>query len=168
MWEYPNRPAGECPHSFSAILWLGFDRSQPEKKPFLQKKHSPQEIVNGTTTLSPTLSFLLSAPTSTTSPIVSWPRTSPFSIDGITPSNRWRSEPQMAQAVTLMMASRPSWIVGSGTVSQRMSFLPCQVSAFIGFLHRNVGDTNAGRRFRSCCGGDAKGHEFVRGIGSLT
>src|ERR1700710_2176694 len=37
----------------------------------------------------------------------------------------------MAQAVTLMMASRPCWILGSGTVSQRMSFLPCQVSAFI-------------------------------------
>jgi hypothetical protein len=25
---------------------LGFERSQPEKKPFLQKKHSPQEMVN--------------------------------------------------------------------------------------------------------------------------
>src|SRR5215207_1321583 len=49
----------------------------------------------------------------------------------MTPSNKWRSEPQMAQDVTLMMASRPSWIFGSGTVSQRMSPLPCQVSAFM-------------------------------------
>ncbi len=31
--------------------------------------------------------------------------------------NRCRSEPQMAQLVTLMMASRPSSISGSGTVS---------------------------------------------------
>src|ERR1700761_1487427 len=63
---------------------------------------------------------------------------------GITPSNKWRSEPQIAHAVTLMMASRPSWILGSGTVSQRMSFLPCQVSAFIGFsasADTNLGET---------------------------
>src|ERR1700709_2623617 len=135
MWEYPNRPAGECPQSFSATLWLGLERSQPEKKPFLQKKHSPQEIVKGTTTRSPTLSLLLSDPTSTTSPMVSWPRTSPFSIVGMTPSNKWRSEPQIAQAVTLMMASRACSILGSGTLSQRISFLACHVSAFIQILH---------------------------------
>jgi hypothetical protein len=69
-------------------LWFGFDLSQPENKPFLQKKHSPQDIVNGTTTRSPTFSFLFSGPTSTTSSMVSWPSTSPFSIDGITPSNK--------------------------------------------------------------------------------
>src|SRR3954469_4890022 len=131
MWEYPKRPAGECPQSFSAILWLGLVRSQPEKNPFLQKKHSPQEIVKGTTTRSPTLSLLFSEPTSTTSPMVSWPRTSPFSIVGMTPPNRWRSEPQMAQAVTLMMASRPCSIFGYGTVSHRISVLPCQISALI-------------------------------------
>jgi hypothetical protein len=37
----------------------------------------------------------------------------------------------MAHAVTLMTASRPCSIFGSGTLSQRMSLLPCQVSAFI-------------------------------------
>src|SRR3569833_643168 len=37
----------------------------------------------------------------------------------------------MAQAVTMMMASRGCSITGSGTVSQRMSALPCQVRAFI-------------------------------------
>ena len=37
----------------------------------------------------------------------------------------------MAQAVTLMMASRGCSIFGSGTVSQRMSRLPCQQSAFM-------------------------------------
>jgi hypothetical protein len=61
-------------------------RSQPEKRPFRQKKHSPQAIVNGTTTRSPTFSFLFSEPTSTTSPIVSWPNTSPDFIEGMTPS----------------------------------------------------------------------------------
>jgi hypothetical protein len=29
------------------------------------------------------------------------------------------------------MQSRSSWIVGSGTLSQRMSPLPCQTSAFM-------------------------------------
>jgi hypothetical protein len=38
----------------------------------------------------------------------------------------------MAQAVTLMMASLGCCIFGSGTVSQRISPLPCQQSAFIG------------------------------------
>src|SRR5688572_15018795 len=37
----------------------------------------------------------------------------------------------MAQLVTLMMASRSSSISGSETVSQRMSSLPCQTSAFM-------------------------------------
>ena len=37
----------------------------------------------------------------------------------------------MAHAVTLMMASLPCSILGSGTVSQRISPFPCQVSAFI-------------------------------------
>jgi len=46
----------------------------------------------------------------------------------------------MAQDVTLMMASRPSWIFGSGTLSQRMSPLPCQVSAFIVELLRFVAE----------------------------
>ncbi len=38
--------------------------------------------------------------------------------------------PQIAQAVTLMMTSRSSSMIGSSTCSQRMSLLPCQVSAF--------------------------------------
>jgi hypothetical protein len=38
----------------------------------------------------------------------------------------------MAQLVTLTIASRGASIFGSGTVSQRISFLPCQHSARIG------------------------------------
>src|ERR1700761_6080981 len=56
---------------------------------------------------------------------------SPDSIVGIMPSIRCRSEPQIAQAVTFTITSRGSSILGSGTVSQRMSFVPCQQSAFI-------------------------------------
>lgn len=33
-----------------------------------------------------------------------------------------------------MTASVGSWMVGSGTSSTRMSFLPCQVTAFMSFL----------------------------------
>ncbi len=43
-----------------------------------------------------------------------------------------RSDPQIAQAVILMIASRGCWILGSGTVSTRTSPLLCQHS--IGYL----------------------------------
>src|SRR4051794_35844182 len=81
--EYPKMPAGEWPMIFAAVAAFGFELSQQENNPFLQKKHSPQLIVNGTTTLSPTFKLLTAEPTSTTSPIGSWPSTSPFSIVGI-------------------------------------------------------------------------------------
>src|SRR3954470_16578228 len=45
--------------------------------------------------------------------------------------NRCRSEPQIAQLVTLTIASRGSSISGSATVSHRMSSLPCQTRARI-------------------------------------
>ncbi len=45
-----------------------------------------------------------------------------------------QAEPQIAQAVTLMSASRGCSILGSGTVSQRMSPLPCHVKAFTKLL----------------------------------
>ena len=46
------------------------------------------------------------------------------SIEGMTPLKIWRSDPQIAHAVTLMMASRGCSMRGSGTVSQRISPLP--------------------------------------------
>ena len=55
MCEKPNRPAGEWPIAFSAISAFGLVVSQHEKRPFWQKKHSPQAMVNGTTTRSPFL-----------------------------------------------------------------------------------------------------------------
>ena len=51
---------------FAAVAAFGFELSQQENSPFLQKKHSPQLIVKGTTTLSPTCKFLTAGPTSTT------------------------------------------------------------------------------------------------------
>jgi hypothetical protein len=54
--------------------------SQQAKSCFVQKKHWPQAMTNGTTTRSPFLSFVTALPTSTTIPIGSWPSTSPFSI----------------------------------------------------------------------------------------
>src|SRR3954464_8753177 len=59
---------------------------------------------------------------------------SPGSIAGMKLWNRCRSEPQIAQLVTLTIASRESSISGSVTVSQRISSLPCQTSARIGLL----------------------------------
>src|SRR3954465_13626112 len=89
-------------------------------------------IVKGTTTRSPCFSLPFTPdPTSTTSPIISWPMMSPGNIAGMKLWNRCRSEPQIAQLVTLTMASRSSSISGSVTVSQRISSLPCQTSARI-------------------------------------
>ena len=109
---------------------------QTEKLPFRHCSHSPQVMVNGITTRSPTFRprALASGPTSTTSPMGSWPMTSPAHIVGTSPSKRCRSEPQMQVVVILTIASRGCSILGSGTVSQRMSFLPCQQIAFIAVL----------------------------------
>ena len=120
------------PNTLSAICLLRFVLSQTEKLPRLHCSHSPQMIVNGTTTRSPFRKLpFMPEPTSTTSPIISWPIMSPGSIAGMRLWKRWRSEPQMAQLVTLTMASRGSWISGSETVSHLMSSFPCQTSAFI-------------------------------------
>src|SRR6185437_12678651 len=69
MCEYPNRPAGEWPQSFSAIQAFGLEFSHNENWPELQKKQAPQAIGNGFTTRSPTFRFFTPAPTSTTSPM---------------------------------------------------------------------------------------------------
>src|SRR3546814_3082206 len=50
----------------------------------------------------------------------------------------------MAQLETLTMASRPCSMSGSGTVSQRMSCLPCQTSAFMNDLHVVIGPPASG------------------------
>ena len=56
----------------------------------------------------------------------------------------------MAQLVTLMMTSRPSSIFGSGTLSQRMSFLPCQHRAFMNEWVSNFDEVKVGHRGKAC------------------
>jgi hypothetical protein len=75
-------PALGKPSTLACMLAFGLVRSQQDQLPHLHCRHSPQQMVKGTTTRSPTLSLALSFPTSTTSPMVSWPSTSPFSMVG--------------------------------------------------------------------------------------
>ena len=75
-------PALAWPHSFSAIPALGLEFSHSEYRPAAQALQSPQAIGNGTTTRSPT-EVRHARPTSTTSPMNSWPRMSPFSMVGM-------------------------------------------------------------------------------------
>src|SRR6478672_10493818 len=100
-------------------------------KPLVHMKQCPQEMLNVMTTLSPTAMSVTSAPTSCTMPIGSWPSTSPGFMYGPSTSYRCRSDPQIADEVTLMIASVGCSIRGSGTSSTRTSRLPCQVTAFI-------------------------------------
>ena len=64
---------------------FGLEFSQSENIAFWQKKQLPQAIGNGTTTRSPRLRLITAAPSSTTSPMNSWPRMSPFTIPGTKP-----------------------------------------------------------------------------------
>src|ERR687894_430571 len=57
-----------------------------------------------------------------------------------------------------MIASVGSWIFGSGTLSTRTSWLPCQASAFMGGPPRSLGG-----RF----GGRALGMDLVLALGEL-
>jgi hypothetical protein len=77
-------PAVGWPKNFSAIPALGLVFSQTEYSPARQAAHAPQAMGNGTTTRSPTRSRSrsTSGPTSATSPMNSWPITSPRCIVG--------------------------------------------------------------------------------------
>ena len=112
-------------------------------------KQCPHEMLNGMTTRSPTASMVTSSPTSTTTPIGSWPSTSPRSMKGPNSSYRCRSEPQIALDVILTIASVGSWMIGSGTSSTETLRLPCQVSALIalpfGSSSRRVSNTATAR-----------------------
>lgn len=139
--EYPKIPAGEWPNRVSAIPALGLELSQQLNSPRLQKKQFPHEMGNGTTTRSPTRSRSrgMPEPTSTTSPMNSWPRMSPFRIVGMNPSYRCRSDPQMQVEPTFTIASRGLRISGSGTSSTPIVLVPHQVTAFISGLLSGFG-----------------------------
>src|SRR5918995_5956200 len=139
-------PQGDCPNTFSAIGAFGLEFSHRENICFWQKKQLPQEIGNETTTRSPGFNFLTSGPHSTTSPMNSWPRISPFSMVGTKLLYKWRSEPQIADIVIFTIASRRFKIFGSLTSSTLTSCLPYQQLAFIGVL---LGRLKCGRETAS-------------------
>ena len=64
---------------------FGFELSQSEVRPSRQYRQRPQAMANGTTTRSPGFRVVTPAPTSTTSPMNSWPSTSPDCMVGMTP-----------------------------------------------------------------------------------
>lgn len=66
-----------------AISALGFEVSQSENSDFLQKKQEPHAMVKGMTTRSPGVRLVTALPTSTTTPMGSWPRMSPDSMVGM-------------------------------------------------------------------------------------
>src|SRR5690606_7014141 len=80
----------------------------------LQKTHFPQAILNGTITLSPTVSFSTAEPISTTSPINSWPNVEPTRVSGTNPWYKCKSDPQIQVRNTLTMASSGCSISGYG------------------------------------------------------
>ena len=84
--EHANSQTGlrRMPHISLRFLGPGSCARSP-KETLPAKKASPQAMVKGTTTRSPTFSLSTPLPTSTTSPIVSCPRTSPLCILGIMP-----------------------------------------------------------------------------------
>jgi hypothetical protein len=55
----------------------------PQALRLVERSQVPQAMGNGTTTRSPTLRLPTPRPVSTTSPMNSWPRMSPFSIVGM-------------------------------------------------------------------------------------
>ena len=84
--------------------------------PCSHMKQCPQEMLNGTTTRSPTARLSTPEPTASTTPIGSWPSTSPASMNGPSTSYRCRSDPHSPVEVTRMIASVGCSMVGSGTV----------------------------------------------------
>lgn len=82
-----------------------------------QYEQYPHPSVEGMTTRSPTLRFLTSGPTYSTTPTPSWPRMVPSCIPARVPRTMCRSVPQIALEVSRTMASVGSLIFGSSTSS---------------------------------------------------
>src|SRR3954468_2444472 len=89
-------------------------------RPSWQNSQVPSEWANGMITRSPRLTVETSAPTSSPTPMASWPIDWPLS-DGAMSAYGQRSEPQMQALVTRTMASVGSTMAGSGTSSTRTS-----------------------------------------------
>lgn len=92
-------------------------------QPLRQKKHSPQKVSTFTVTRSPGRTVVTAAPTSSTTPTISWPTVMPGTARGTEPCLMCRSLVQMLDKVTRTMASRGSCRVGRGL--SRSSKRPC-------------------------------------------
>ena len=80
----------------------------------MQFAQVPQAMLNGSDTRSPTLTRPTPGPTSTTTPMFSWPNTVPVSTP-VRPSYMCRSDPQMLAVVIRTTASVGSSTRASGT-----------------------------------------------------
>ena len=64
---------------------LGLTLWQFAYSPRAQNQHDPQKMLNGTRTRSPRLRFWTDEPTSSTTPMNSWPKVVPTRVSGIMP-----------------------------------------------------------------------------------
>src|SRR5918997_5280729 len=112
----------------SASAWAPFRPLSPKKptcthavgSPSWQNVQVPSEDANGITTTSPFLTLLPFDPTSSTTPMASWPIDYPASECSIDAYGH-RSLPQIQARVTRMIASVGSTIAGSATSWTRTS-----------------------------------------------
>src|SRR4051794_20180507 len=143
-WSSPTGSGNSVPSAYgtrSASACAPFIPLLPKKptctqavcSPSWQNAQVPSEKANGMTTTSPRLIVRTSAPTSSTTPIASWPIDCPAS-DGSMEAYGHRSLPQMQALVTRTSASVGSAIVASGTSSTRTSPAEYMIVARIGVL----------------------------------
>ena len=110
-------------------------------------------------TRSPGRKLRTALPTASTMPMASWPRMRPDFMPVKVPRMRWRSVPQMAEAVMRTTASLSDLILGSETSSRRMSPTSCHTTASMeGLLEGWLALGEVGPASRACqamgCGGD--------------
>src|SRR5947208_1440838 len=103
-------------------------------------------MVERTTTRSPTPKLRTIGPSCSTTPTASCPTMVPGSMPEKVPRTMCRSVPQMADAVMRTIASVGSWIVGSGTSSNRMSPTAWKTTAFMENLSNRWSRTLHGAR----------------------
>ena len=125
-------PGAAVPHP---LTLLSNGRVQPqgcagELAKSAQFSQNPQEMLNGSTTQSPTLTFSTPEPTSTTSRMFSCPKVRPGS-KSVRPSYLCRSDPQMLVLVMRTSASVGRSIFASGTSLTRTSRGPWYTTAFM-------------------------------------
>lgn len=80
--------------------------------PFLQASQRPHDVMQEMSTRAPRAKPDTAAPTSSTTPTPSWPRTRPSTTAGTSPARMWRSVPQMVVATIFTIASVGFWSVG--------------------------------------------------------